>query len=315
MGILALEVHIPDDRLSADAIERSSGVPGDVLARKRFRQKPVLNAEAPIFAMGVAATTKLLQEHAIDRREVELLAYASTGLHDHRFWSPAAKLQQELGLEGVFSFEVTNGCHAGNVALSLVSGHLRRPGAKRYGLVVVCDALSRVVDHANPAHVSIFNFADAASAILIDRESKKMEIIGHDSVTDGRFSDYLALGAAGTVEYRLPALKQSLRDAYIENYVSVIGAATAKAGHRVGAIKHFLMSQGDPQLFGDIAKRLRVSDDRFVRTSETLGHLGGSDVFYGLKLLLDEGRLNPGDLVMLASSAIGFSWGATLLRI
>jgi 3-oxoacyl-[acyl-carrier-protein] synthase-3 len=45
-----------------------------------------------------------------------------------------------------------------------------------------------------------------------------------------------------------------------------------------------------------------------------LGHLGPMDTLLGLARSLETGKINPGHIVVLASSAAGFSWAALTLQ-
>ena len=47
---------------------------------------------------------------------------------------------------------------------------------------------------------------------------------------------------------------------------------------------------------------------------ELYGHLASSDTLLGLAQTLDAGRIQEGDLVVLASSGIGFHWAATVVQ-
>jgi len=44
------------------------------------------------------------------------------------------------------------------------------------------------------------------------------------------------------------------------------------------------------------------------------GHLGATDTLFGLAKILELEKIKPGNLIVLASSAVGFSWGATVIK-
>ncbi|WP_293074105.1 3-oxoacyl-[acyl-carrier-protein] synthase III C-terminal domain-containing protein [Okeania sp. SIO3B5] len=44
------------------------------------------------------------------------------------------------------------------------------------------------------------------------------------------------------------------------------------------------------------------------------GHLGATDTLFGLAKTIELEKIKPGNLVVLASSAAGFSWGATVIK-
>jgi 3-oxoacyl-[acyl-carrier-protein] synthase-3 len=109
--------------------------------------------------------------------------------------------------------------------------------------------------------------------------------------------------------------KERLRNAYQINYCRVIQQACDDAGVSPRHIRRLFINQGDYRLIDKIAKSLSLAPDIPFRSYERLGHLGGSDVFFGLQNCLDTGELQRGDIVALATSAIGFSWGCTIIRV
>ncbi|MEO7000264.1 MAG: 3-oxoacyl-[acyl-carrier-protein] synthase III C-terminal domain-containing protein, partial [Ktedonobacterales bacterium] len=62
-----------------------------------------------------------------------------------------------------------------------------------------------------------------------------------------------------------------------------------------------------------ILSMLGLREDQSVYLDE-YGHIGAPDQPLALELALAAGRLHAGDLVVMASAGLGFTWGATALR-
>ena len=69
------------------------------------------------------------RRHPFAPDSIDLLVYASTGLNDHAFWSPACKIQESIGARGAFCFELSNGCNSLSAALQ--ADHLDRRAVRR----------------------------------------------------------------------------------------------------------------------------------------------------------------------------------------
>jgi len=75
------------------------------------------------------------------------------------------------------------------------------------------------------------------------------------------------------------------------------------------------MNQGDHKLIDQLEFRLPIDREKIFRSSGCYGHMGASDCFFAYKDRLDKGAIKPGDHIVCASSAVGFSWGATVIRV
>jgi len=59
---------------------------------------------------------------------------------------------------------------------------------------------------------------------------------------------------------------------------------------------------------------LGLREDQTLVTLPEFGHLGPMDTLFGLAKSLEQGKIEPGNIVVLASSAAGFSWAALTLH-
>ena len=70
---------------------------------------------------------------------------------------------------------------------------------------------------------------------------------------------------------------------------------------------------GLSKLLPRLAVALGIPLDKIHSSYRNHGHLGGSDIYLGLKTREAEGLIKKGDRMLLSSSAFGFSWGSSLL--
>jgi len=63
-----------------------------------------------------------------------------------------------------------------------------------------------------------------------------------------------------------------------------------------------------------IQERLGVPADRTMRSLDTVGHIGPGDGPLNLGRALDAGLINEGDVVVIATSGLGFSWAASVVQ-
>ena len=85
-------------------------------------------------------------------------------------------------------------------------------------------------------------------------------------------------------------------------------------GVKAEDVRYFAIHQANYRIAEAIAKRLKVSMEQIPTNMEHYGNTSGASI----PLLLDElnraGKIQKGDLLVLAGFGAGLTWGATLVR-
>jgi 3-oxoacyl-[acyl-carrier-protein] synthase-3 len=76
----------------------------------------------------------------------------------------------------------------------------------------------------------------------------------------------------------------------------------------------FVPHQANKRIILSTAERLGMPEDRVIINIDRFGNTTAATIPLALDTARQEGRLNKGDLVLLASVGAGFTVGATLLR-
>jgi len=76
----------------------------------------------------------------------------------------------------------------------------------------------------------------------------------------------------------------------------------------------FVPHQANLRIIEAAVKRLKVPMERVMVNVERYGNTGAASVYVALEEAWTNGRVKPGDLILLAAFGGGFTWGAALLR-
>ncbi|MEV4947162.1 3-oxoacyl-[acyl-carrier-protein] synthase III C-terminal domain-containing protein [Streptomyces sp. NPDC053755] len=315
-GIVDFEVAFPSSRVTVRELHETSGVPvADILAITHTEEFPVLGEDETAWELAAEAARAVLERNGVSPDAIGQVIYAGSGEWDQPFWSPAAKVADELGILGAHCFEVTNFCNGAMTAVRTGLAELALGGVAPYALVLVGDRLSRLVDRDDPDSKALFNFGDAPAAVLLGREDCLFEVLASSMRTDPSWADYYS----GDLEddrilMRRRGRRQGLGDAYLENFPARVGDVLSTLGKEVTDVAHFLINQGDKGMHEKLLAGLGIPPEKSVFNYHRYGHMGGSDPLIALAGLLDDERLEPGDLVLVATSGMGFTWGVTALE-
>jgi 3-oxoacyl-[acyl-carrier-protein] synthase-3 len=313
-AIVDFEVRLPSGQADVRDMQQASGLAlAEILEITHTERFPVLDEYETAWELATEAAGTVLKRSGVSPADVDLVLYAGSGEWDRPFWSPAAQVAAEQGIERAHCFEVSNFCNAAMTAVQLAADKITL-GRARHALVLVGDRLSQLVDYHDPDSKMLFNFGDAPAAVLVGRDGP-LELLHSQMRTEPQWADYYS----GDIEddrilMRRRGHRRGLGDAYLRNFVELTNDTLSTLDLAPADVRYFLINQGDRNMHERVLGALGVPPERSVFNYHRYGHMGGSDPFLALAELMDEGRLSPGDVVLVASSGMGFSWGVTALR-
>jgi 3-oxoacyl-[acyl-carrier-protein] synthase-3 len=313
MGIINFATYIPIHEMQISSIDCFSE---NLCSEIGVLKKPVSLEDCPS-SMGLQSVKQLLQKIEINPIKIKTIIYGSSGIFSKRFWSPASMIQQEIGAINAFSFEINNGCNAGNLGLKIAKNMANDILDDQYVLIVLSDALSTLVDHANPENISLFNFSDAATAILIGKAQPKYQIIDTHFNTESQYFNYLYIpkNENKIIYAEKDKFKSSLKESYLKNYNDLSAKILKENNLSIFDIKYIFLNQGDHKIFEKLANQWGITQSKFIRSHYDYGHMGNSDIYHNLESIENDGLLDSGDYLLFISSAIGFSWSVALIKV
>ncbi len=314
-GIVDLDVAFPAGRLTVAELHERSGVSvPEILEITHCREFPVLEPDEQAWELAVAAAGTVLARTGTDPASIGKVIYAGSGCWDAPFWSPAAKVADELGITDAHCFEVVNFCNALLTGVEIAVAGME-PGGHDYTLVVTGDRFSDVVDRADPDAKALYNFGDAAAAVLVASAGHTFGYLASSAHTDPSWCDHYAgeYDEAG-IRLRRRSNRKGLADAYTDNYLALVRQTLKRAGRPLTDVRHLLVNQNDRNVQDRLLQALDLPPQRSVFNHERLGHMGCADTAIALRQVWDRGELADGDLILLATSGMGFSWSVTALE-
>lgn len=331
VGITSVGYYIPTGILTSQEMAKLANLPEFVFTEKiGIKQKRIAGQNEHPSDMGIKAALEAINKAKITASEIDLIAYCAAGDYDYRFWSPAAKIQDAIGADNAFAFEVRNFCNSGNLGIHICRNMLLADNDLTYAIVVCSDKLSMLLDYTDVNNLSTFIMADGAAAAILKKGEASNQILAYHAMTNGKLVDCLKVSSAGTkfpvgdtqINKELNYLKVEdpqkietvLSDVYLENYGKVIHKSLDKSGCLIKDVDFLLTNQVKKSLSKGILESLNLRDDQTFISLPEYGHLGAVDTIFGLAKTLESNKIKPGNLVVLASSAAGFSWAALTVK-
>lgn len=330
VGITGLGYHIPKGIMTCEEVSSLSKIPLSVYQEKiGMLRKHIAGPDEHPADMGIKASEMALKEAGLRGEDIDIVIYCGAGFYDHRIWCPSARIQDAIGASDCYGFEVRNGCNGGNLGLNLAKHLLLQDEEKEHALVVCADKLSILADYTDQASLSLHHLADGAAAAVLSKGEGSNSIGSYASVTDGSIVDRVMIPGGGTrrpfhmgIEMREAqfvvndpkGLEDIFSNVYLRNYEKVIDRVLMLAGKERGDIRFLFTNQVKRSLSRNILRTIGLREDQYMSVIAEYGHMGPTDTFFCMAKAREQELIKQGDLVVLASSGTGFTWGATTVQ-
>jgi 3-oxoacyl-[acyl-carrier-protein] synthase-3 len=212
-----------------------------------------------------------------------------------------------LGAGAAGAFDVGSACTGWLAGLSIASGQIES-GRSRHALVIGADFLSRFLDTSDRDTAPLF--ADGAGAAVVSSATGDEGRIGPVLLrSDAAGAELIRLERSGRIRMR----GHETFKAAVSSLADVTTEALAAERLRPDEIDLFVYHQANSRIIRAVGRRLGLAEDRVVDYVERFANSSTATLPIALATAEREGRLHPGDRVLLAAFGGGFTWGATVL--
>ena len=299
--------------------------------------------------LGVAAAEKALASAGLGPDAVDLVVFA-TMTPDHYFPGCGTLLQHKMGLPAVPCFDIRQQCTGFLYALQLADAHVRA-GMAETVLVVAAETHHGLMpwtpenfrfmigesetpptpeEYARSSELRhmVVLFGDAGASVVV-RAVKGGDRGILDQRLYGDGAEYKHLYVPGNGSARLPYVDSGQiergehrpvmdgRHVFkmaTTHMIDVAQEVMARNGVTTDDVKLVLMHQANLRINEYCQKALHLPDEKVPHNINECGNTTAATI----PLLWDEcardGRIAPGDLVLLVAFGAGMTWGATLVR-
>lgn len=285
-----------------------------IVERTGIKQRHIMSSDETIINMAEMASRKAIEASGIDKSKIQMIIVA-TCTPEVFFPNVASSLQHLLGIAGTTcpAFDVNVVCSGFIYALSIADQYLRS-GAVDYALVVGADSLTRLVDWSDRSTCVLFS--DGAGAVVLGANDKP-GIYSTHLHTDGSFGNLLYVEGSACNHAARCCIKMQGNAVFkvaVTKLNEVVEEALKFNNIDKSGIDWLVPHQANIRIIEATAKRLAIPMDKVILTVAEQGNTSAASVPLALDIGVRDGRIKPGDLMLLEAFASGFAWGAALIR-
>lgn len=267
--------------------------------------------------MATEAAKRALDMAGLDPAEIDMILVA-TSTPDQMMPSTACSVQASLGCDKAFAFDLASACSGFVYGMSVVQQYFTA-GTVKNVLLIGSERNSCLVDWSDRSTCVLFGDGAGAAVFTAHPEDGILATRLH---SDGR-----ALSQLYTTEH-FP--KDGLQNCitkpnfYMEgskvfkaavNMLGQVAVQTlADLGMTQADIDWLVPHQANKRIIMATAKKFNIPESKVILTLADQGNTSAASVPLALDTAIRDGRIKPGDILLLEAFGAGYSWGASIVK-
>jgi 3-oxoacyl-[acyl-carrier-protein] synthase-3 len=228
-------------------------------------------------------------------------------------------VQHALGMNRGFAFDIQAVCAGFIYALANADSMIRSGMADRV-MVIGAETFSRILDWQDRSTAVLFG--DGAGAVILERadtagSTADRGVLGTCLHSDGEHNRILYVSGGPSETQHAGVLKMEGREVFKHAVVKLAAVAEEvmeKAGVGSDEVDWIVPHQANLRIIESTAKKTRIPMEKVIVTVQDHGNTSAASIPLALSCGTADGRIQPGQLLLMEAIGGGLAWGAALLR-
>ncbi|RAV04749.1 beta-ketoacyl-ACP synthase III [Paenibacillus sp. YN15] len=322
VGILGTGKYVPEKILTNADLEKMVETNDEwIVTRTGMKERHIAREDEASSDLAYEAALVALKNANVAPEDLDLIIVA-TITPDSAFPSTACILQNRLGAKKAAAFDLSAACSGFIYGLASASNFIAT-GMYKKALVIGAECLSKITDYTD--RNTCILFGDGAGAVVLGEVPEGRGFLSFELGADGSGGELLKLAGGGS---RMPSSQSTVDNK--QHYIYMAGSevfkfavrimgnaaeeALRKAGLEKSDIDLLVPHQANIRIIQSAVHRLNLPEEKCMINLHKYGNISAASIPLALAEADEEGRLKPGDCVVLVGFGGGLTWGAAALR-
>ena len=320
--ITSLGLFVPEQVVTNADLEKRVDTSDEwIRTRTGIEERRFAAPGTPTSELALRASRQALERRGIGPDEIDVIVVA-TVTADMHFPATACILQEKLGAKRAWGFDISAACSGFVYALTIGAQFVENGNAKKV-LVIGADVMTSILNFQDRSTCVLFG--DGAGAVLLEPGDDGTGLLDFAHEVDGSGGPFLNMPGGGSafppthenIDRNLHFIHQDGGHVFkyaVRKMAEASKGLLDKNGVSPEELDLFVAHQANLRIINAAQERLGLPDSKVVKNIAKYGNTTAATI----PLLWDEcardGRLQPGDLVLLVAFGAGMTWGASLVR-
>lgn len=328
--IIGLGKHVPENVVTNNDLSKIMDTSDEWIQERtgiKERRHIRKNDDNSTAKMGVKAAKIAIERAKIDKDDIDLIVFATLS-PDYYFPGSGVIVQDMLGIKTCPALDVRNQCSGFIYAIS-VADQFIKTGMYKNVLVIGSENHSGGLDMTTRGRGVSVIFGDGAGAAVLSRSEDDSQILSTHLHSQGQFAKELSLIGPST-EHWVPEIiaenpqkdipyfpymnGQLVFKHAVVRFSEVINEGLEKNGLKKDDINMLIPHQANLRISQFVQKKFQLSDDQVYNNIQRYGNTTAASIPIALTEAWEEGKVNKGDIVVLAAFGSGFTWGSCIIK-
>jgi 3-oxoacyl-[acyl-carrier-protein] synthase-3 len=323
VGILGAGASIPKKLLTNADMEKIVDTSDEwIVTRSGIHTRYVVEDDESNASLATAAALAAMSDAGVGPDDVDMVM-VGTNSPDTLFPGVGPTVQNAIGARHSGGMDIQAGCPGGLYAMAAAAAGIAS-GIWDGVVVIGSDALSRLIDWTHRSTCVLFGDG-AGACVMGEWRTGAMRMTHVDLKAEGEFGDFIVFPGGLAAE---PASEETVRNgrhfvkmqggdvfkfvnrkipSYLEHFCSSCGITP-------GEVDRWIIHQANLRIIEGVAKRMGISMDRVVINLDKYGNTSAASIMIGLHEARADGRIAPGQKVVMTSFGAGMTYGAALIE-
>jgi 3-oxoacyl-[acyl-carrier-protein] synthase-3 len=315
--------YLPERIMTNRELEESVDTSDEwITSRTGIRERRIAKDGEFTSHLASEAARRALEQAGVAASEIELIIVA-TITPDTLTPATACYVQQQIGSLKAVAFDVSAACSGFLYAMEFAR-HAVGAGAFRNALIIGAEKLSAFVDW-NDRNTCVLFGDGAGAAVLLPSTNGGGKILSSTLGTDGAQAELLNIPGGGSACPALPGtapvkpavLSMQGREVFKHAVNAMRQAAIdgiAAAGLTIADIDLIIPHQANLRIIDAIVERLDFDRDNVFINLDKYGNTSAAAVAIALDEANRQGRIKPGDRILLVAFGAGLTWASAVIE-
>ena len=292
-----------------------------IQSRTGIKERRLVEKGEATSDMAANIAKQILEKSGKSPEDIDVIIIA-TSTPDMMVVATAALVQNKIGAKYAWGFDLSGACTGFIYALETGSKLVESNRYKNV-MVIGVDTMSSIIDYTDRNTCIIFG--DGGGGVLLEPTNEDVGILDALLHLDGSGSNHLNVPAGGslrpasleTVSNKQHFIFQDGKTVFkfaVKKMAEVSGKILEKNGYTGKDLKLFIPHQANKRIIDASCARCNLSEEQVLINIQNYGNTTAGTIPIGLDEAVEEGRIENGDLVLLAAFGGGFTWGSMLIR-